>query len=679
MAKRVLLTGAAGFAGSHALRHLLAETDFEIVCPVTFRHRGNSDRIASAIQDNDEWHQRTKVVMHDLTAPLPALADRVGHCDYVIAMAAESSVDQSIDAPVPFIRNNVDVILTTLEYARTAHPGTVIVFSTDEVYGPMLDNVPHAEWSPVLPSNPYAASKAAQEAVAISYWRTYGVPVILVNCFDTSMRVLTPDGFKGYGQLKVGDRVWALDGDENLVLEPVLRLMRRPGDGRMIRIKGKGVSQLVTRDHRMMIRRAIGQARRWQPIEEIPAADLLRLKGRVRVPRTGHWTGADSPVFCPDEHAGPPPARASAARGRGWAPKRLPAEMPTEQVAALFGWFISEGCVSRGTVRFGARSAAQQQVITEHLSGIDGRAYINDGQAVCIANGHLAALLGLAGAGARNKSIPAFIRNLDVKYLHVFFDAMIAGDGTRYGAGAVYYTASPLLAEQMCEIGIKLGYSARISERETWNPARTMRTRSYVARLTPCAGEIEARNVTEEDYDGDVWCLSVPSGRVFVERDGIVSLSGQSMNLIGEMQDPVKFLPKVISYVRDGRMMPIYGVPGDIGSRYFIHARNVASALLHILTTLPPAAFPAAQRPDRYNIVGEKRLTNLELALMVAEIVGAPLSYELVNFHAARAGHDPHYGLDGSKLAAAGWKPPMNFAESLASTVRWSLAHPEWL
>src|SRR6266568_6722764 len=134
--KRVLLTGAAGFAGSHVLRHLLAETDWQIVAPVTFRHRGNSGRIASALEGNDAWHERTKVIMHDLTAPRTSLADRAGRCDYVIAMASESHVDRSIAEPVPFISNNIDVILSTLEYARAIEPESVIVFSTDEVYGP---------------------------------------------------------------------------------------------------------------------------------------------------------------------------------------------------------------------------------------------------------------------------------------------------------------------------------------------------------------------------------------------------------------------------------------------------------------------------------------------------------------------------------------------------------------
>jgi dTDP-glucose 4,6-dehydratase len=64
---------------------------------------------------------------------------------------------------------------------------------------------------------------------------------------------------------------------------------------------------------------------------------------------------------------------------------------------------------------------------------------------------------------------------------------------------------------------------------------------------------------------------------------------------------------------------------------------------------------------------------------MVAETVGQPLHYELLDFHSTRPGHDPHYGLDPGKLTGLGWKPPVPFRESLARTVEWTLRHPEWL
>lgn len=338
--KRVLVTGSGGFIGAHVLEHIFTATPWQVVATDSFRHKGKTDRIAQIIEPNTHWRPRLDVFTHDMQAPFTdQMIYRMGHIDYVIALASESHVDRSIEDPVPFVRNNVNVVLSTLEFCRAVKPKHVVVVSTDEVYGPEPAPggvpAPHGEWAPILPSNPYSASKAAQEAIAISYWRTYGVPLTIVN----------------------------------------------------------------------------------------------------------------------------------------------------------------------------------------------------------------------------------------------------------------------------------------------------------------------------------------------------------SMNLIGERQDAEKFVPMLIRGIAAGERVPIHGREGDIGTRHYLHARNLADALVHIITDLPPAMFGPAghDRPDRWNIVGPDRLSNLDLANRIAAIIGRPLRYELVDFHMARPGHDPHYGLDPAKLTRAGWKPPVPFEESLTRTVRWSLEHPEWL
>jgi dTDP-glucose 4,6-dehydratase len=106
---------------------------------------------------------------------------RMGRIDYILNVASESHVDRSITDPVPFVENNVSLMLNVLELAKVLRPEIFLQMSTDEVYGPAPLDHAHAEWEPILPSNPYSASKAAQEAIAISYWRTYGVPVVITN------------------------------------------------------------------------------------------------------------------------------------------------------------------------------------------------------------------------------------------------------------------------------------------------------------------------------------------------------------------------------------------------------------------------------------------------------------------------------------------------------------------
>jgi dTDP-glucose 4,6-dehydratase len=147
----------------------------------------------------------------------------------------------------------------------------------------------------------------------------------------------------------------------------------------------------------------------------------------------------------------------------------------------------------------------------------------------------------------------------------------------------------------------------------------------------------------------------------------------RTMNVFGERQHPEKFIPLVIASVLHGDTVYIHSNKDrtEAGSRFYIHARNVADAYRHLL-----------ERPGRtgpVHIVGEREIDNLSLALSIAEIVGKPLRYEMLDFHSSRPGHDLRYALDGWKLASLGWTMPKNFDESLTKTVRWYLEHPEWL
>jgi len=334
--KRVLLTGPGGFIGSHCLAHIMHNTDWDVVGIDSFRHKGLTDRIVEVTKNHQDWLSRIKIFTHDLRAPIsPMLEAKIGKIDYIISMASESHVDRSIDDAPYFIRNNIEIVLNLLEFARKVKPEVFIQISTDEVYGPASFGTRHKEWSTILPSNPYSASKACQEAIAISYWRTYNVPVIITN----------------------------------------------------------------------------------------------------------------------------------------------------------------------------------------------------------------------------------------------------------------------------------------------------------------------------------------------------------TMNNFGEMQDPEKYPAMVLRNLIQGKKVLIHGTSNSIGSRFYMHARNHADGLIFLLKNTKPYMHQDGliDMPDRYNIVGEKEVDNLELALLIAKTVNKQLIYELRDFHAVRPGHDRRYALDGTKLADLGWKRPLGLEESLKNTIKWTLDHKEWL
>lgn len=185
MSKRVCLTGVGGFISSHCLSHILVNTDWEVIGLDSFNNKGMAERITEShhYQNNKD---RVKIYTHDLNAPISKiLTDKIGKVDYIINFASDSHVDRSITDPVPFVLNNVRIALHMMEYAREVKPEKFIQIGTDEVYGPTDGIHNHPEWSPIVPSNPYSASKASQDSIAFSYWRTYGVPLILTNIMNT--------------------------------------------------------------------------------------------------------------------------------------------------------------------------------------------------------------------------------------------------------------------------------------------------------------------------------------------------------------------------------------------------------------------------------------------------------------------------------------------------------------
>lgn len=154
-----------------------------------------------------------------------------------------------------------------------------------------------------------------------------------------------------------------------------------------------------------------------------------------------------------------------------------------------------------------------------------------------------------------------------------------------------------------------------------------------------------------------------------------------TMNVIGERQHPEKFVPKVINKVLNGETVTIHSNQErtEAGSRFYIHARNIADALLHILENCDEVLDNYDASKGRFNIVGEKETDNLQLAQLIADSLGKELKYEMVDFHSQRPGHDLRYALDGQKMKDLGWEHPVAFEESLETTIKWTLERDEWL
>ncbi len=146
-----------------------------------------------------------------------------------------------------------------------------------------------------------------------------------------------------------------------------------------------------------------------------------------------------------------------------------------------------------------------------------------------------------------------------------------------------------------------------------------------------------------------------------------------TMNVFGERQNQEKFIPKIIRAVINDGIINIHSDSTKTisGSRFWIHGRNVSNALMFLLRE--------GLKGEKYNIVGEKEVSNLDMALFIAQVMGKELKYEMVDFHSSRPGHDLRYALDGRKLKEMGFEYTRTFEDSLRKTIEWTINNPKWL
>ena len=176
MARKIVVTGGAGFIGSNFVRYILENyDDIELTVLDKLTYAGNLENLKD-IEDNPHY----KFVKGDICDE--AIVEEVlAGSDCVLNFAAETHVDRSIGDPASFIMTDVYGTYVLLEATRKLKLPRFIQISTDEVYGD-ADDEPSAEDSPLMPRSPYAASKAGADRLAYSYFTTYDTPVVITRC-----------------------------------------------------------------------------------------------------------------------------------------------------------------------------------------------------------------------------------------------------------------------------------------------------------------------------------------------------------------------------------------------------------------------------------------------------------------------------------------------------------------
>jgi dTDP-glucose 4,6-dehydratase len=217
---RVLVTGGAGFIGSHFVKRLVAHGE-DVVVLDKLTYSGNPANLEGV----------DHTFVHGDVADADAVAEAGRRCEAVVNFAAETHVDRSILEAGEFIRTDVVGTHVLLEWARATDARFVQV-STDEVYGDVAPGVSSTEADPLRPSSPYAASKAGGDLQVLAYVRTYGVnasitrgsntygpnqypekliPLFVTNALDGDPLPIYGDGRQTRDWLHVGDHCAAID------------------------------------------------------------------------------------------------------------------------------------------------------------------------------------------------------------------------------------------------------------------------------------------------------------------------------------------------------------------------------------------------------------------------------------------------------------------------------------
>lgn len=199
--KKVLITGGAGFIAHHLIKYILVNTNWEIVSLDRLDYSGNLNRLDNILSDLDNKDKkRVNVVFHDLKSEInPWIKKEIGKIDIILHLAAGSHVDRSIDFPMEFVLDNVVGTANILDYARNVYNENgldrFIYFSTDEIFGPAPVGIDYDENDRYNSTNPYSASKAGGEELAVAYENTYGLPVYITHTMNVFGERQHPEKF----------------------------------------------------------------------------------------------------------------------------------------------------------------------------------------------------------------------------------------------------------------------------------------------------------------------------------------------------------------------------------------------------------------------------------------------------------------------------------------------------
>lgn len=324
--------------------------------------------------------------------------------------------------------------------------------------------------------------------------------------------VLTKDrGWQDIKDIQIGELVASMDDNEQLIYLPVEQKTEEEYKGELCYFKSTTATVICTPNHKI-IRRThtkTRSGRTWHKPTAIQIKDVSGTTNFIRATKNG-WMGEIIKTFTPE--------RVETRRTR----LNQPETINGDDYCELMGWFLSEGYVLDRDKEFGiCQSKTQNRILIRDLLLRIGFKFRESSGGYHISSPTWWNYLHQFGK-CRDKYIPQIIKNSSLEQLKIFYSAIMAGDG----CGTHYYTTSKTLADDMQEIGLKLGYSPSISSRSRIS----RRGLSYdIGFRLERDGWMEKKDIRMMHYEGKVYCLGIPEyHRFFIRQDGQPWLSGNS-------------------------------------------------------------------------------------------------------------------------------------------------------
>ncbi len=471
---RILVTGGAGFIGSHLIDRLMAQ-GHDVICLDNF-FTGSKRNILKWI-DNPYF----ELVRHDITEPIRLEVDQIYH------LACPASPVHYQYNPVKTIKTNVIGTLNMLGLAKRVK-ARFLLASTSEVYGDP-DVHPQTE-----------EYRGNVNCIGIR------------SCYDDKTEILTEDGWVAFPDLKPGDRVATLNPDNQVEYHIPDEYIAQPYIGDLLHFANAKFDFCVTPNHWMYVRSKTGKLK-------FLRADEERDWHSWRVLTGAEFAGVEPEWF----ELGQPPRNAKVSVDR----------IRMDDWLEFFGYYISEGCVHvRKRVRavngydydvadynilIAQENPEGRAKIAACLSRLGFKFFQSDDHQFRICSKQLAEIL-LPFGKSGDKYIPRELLKLSRRQSLILLEALILGDGSQRGNCYSYYTKSKQLADDVQELALRCGYAASVVSHAAGRDL-------YRVNIRPA---IEAALVTPDRvrYVGKVYCVNVPNHVVCVRRNGRAAWCG---------------------------------------------------------------------------------------------------------------------------------------------------------